>query len=388
MRVLHVSHEGLPDWRVEKSAITAMKLGYRVSFAGKPGNNINKTKFAKIYEIEWNSKARLGIPYYWQQVKRQLHKILKQEAPDLVHSHNLYSAKLISELGVPFVFDDHEYWSVSSKILLEMDYQPFQSSIRTRTRINPEKPNISMKRRMNRIRRRLIDRYAIRLWTAWEKELISTAPVIVVSESIAKDYQRHGNTRSFLVPNYPILSEVEALGSPTYQTQLNCIYSGGDGNDKVMYPQRQMDGLFELFENDRRFPLTIAGWSDSSFSNLRFLGFLSRPEMFSEMSRHTVGLLPWKKHWAHYYTNPNKPYEYAHAGLAIACTSSILPVIESLQNCCVKFEDYPDLVNKLDYLQHHPEELHNLRKRTQELAREKLTWEKHEAQIINAYKAC
>jgi glycosyltransferase involved in cell wall biosynthesis len=388
LRVLHVSHEGLPDWRVEKSAMTAMKLGYRVSFAGKPGNNINKTKFAKIYEIEWNSKARLGIPYYWLQVKRQLHKILKQEAPDIVHSHNLYSAKLISELGVPFVFDDHEYWSASSKILLEMDYQPFQSSIRTRTRINPEKPNISMKRRINRIKRRLIDRYAIRLWTTWEKELISAVPVIVVSESIAKDYQRHGNTKSFLVPNYPILSEVEALGSPTYQTQVNCIYSGGDGNDKVMYPQRQMDGLFELFENDRRFPLTIAGWSDSSFSNLRFLGFLSRPEMFSEMSRHTVGLLPWKKHWAHYYTNPNKPYEYAHAGLAIACTSSILPVIESLQNCCVKFEDYPDLVNKLEYFQHHPEELHNLRKRTQELAREKLTWEKHEAQIVTAYKAC
>jgi glycosyltransferase involved in cell wall biosynthesis len=388
LRVLHVSHEGLPDWRVEKSAMTAMKLGYRVSFAGKPGNNINKTKFAKIYEIEWNSKARLGIPYYWLQVKRQLHKILKQEAPDIVHSHNLYSAKLISELGVPFVFDDHEYWSASSKILLEMDYQPFQSSIRTRTRINPEKPNISMKRRINRIKRRLIDRYAIRLWTTWEKELISAVPVIVVSESIAKDYQRHGNTKSFLVPNYPILSEVEALGSPTYQTQVNCIYSGGDGNDKVMYPQRQMDGLFELFENDRRFPLTIAGWCDSSFSNLRFLGFLSRPEMFSEMTRHTVGLLPWKKHWAHYYTNPNKPYEYAHAGLAIACTSSILPVIESLQNCCVKFEDYPDLVNKLDYLQHHPEELLNLRKRTQELAREKLTWEKHEAQIIAAYKAC
>ncbi|MGH9977620.1 MAG: glycosyltransferase [Nitrososphaeraceae archaeon] len=388
MRVLHVSHEGLPDWRVEKSAITAMKLGYRVSFAGKPGNNTNKTKFAKIYEVEWNSKARLGIPYYWQQVKRQLHKILKQEAPDIVHSHNLYSAKLISELGIPFVFDDHEYWSMSSKILLEMDYQPFQSSIRTRTRINPEISNISMKRIMNRIRRRLIDRYAIRLWTAWEKELISTAPVIVVSESIAKDYQRHGNTRSFLVPNYPILSEVESMGSPTYQAQVDCIYSGGDGNDKVMYPQRQMDGLFELFENDKRFPLTIAGWSDSSFSNLRFLGFLSRPEMFSEMSRHTVGLLPWKKHWAHYYTNPNKPYEYAHAGLAIACTSSILPVIESLQNCCVKFEDYPDLVNKLDHLQHHPEELHNLRKRTRELAREKLTWEKHEAQIITAYKAC
>jgi glycosyltransferase involved in cell wall biosynthesis len=386
--VLHVSHEGLPDWRVEKSAITALKLGYRVSFAGKPGNNTNGTKFAKIYEIEWNSKARLGIPYYWQQVKRQLQKILKQESPDIVHSHNLYSAKLISELGVPFVFDDHEYWSMSSKILLEMDYQPFQTSIRTQGRIYCETPNISMKRRINRIRRRLIDRYAIRVWAAWEKELISTAPVIVVSEAIAKDYQRYRNARSFLVPNYPLSSEVEAMCSPTYQTQVDCIYSGGDGNDKVMYPQRQMDGLFELFENDKRFPLTIAGWSDSSSSNLRFLGFLSRPEMFAEMSRHTVGLLPWKKHWAHYYTNPNKPYEYAHAGLAIACTSSILPVIESLQDCCVKFDDYLDLVNKLDYLQQNPEELHNLRIRTRELAREKLTWEKHENQIITAYKAC
>lgn len=386
--MLHVSHESLPDWRVEKSAITGLKLGYRVSFAGKPGNNTNGTKFAKIYEIEWNSKARLGIPYYWEKVKKQLKNVLKQEAPDLVHSHNLYSAKLISELGVPFVFDDHEYWSMSSKILLEMDYQPFQSSIRTHKRINHEMSKISTKGKMHRIRRRLIDRYAIRIWTNWEKELISAAPVIVVSEMIAKDYERHKNARPFLVPNYPILSEVEALGSPEYHTQVDCIYSGGDGNDRVMYPQRRMDGLFELFENDKRFPLTIAGWSDSSSSNLRFLGFLSRPEMFAEMSRHTVGLLPWKKHWSHYYTNPNKPYEYAHAGLAVMCTSSIYPVIESLQDCCVRFDNYTDLVKKLEYLQEHHEELYDLRKRTRELAREKLTWEKHENQIINAYKAC
>ncbi|MGH9925764.1 MAG: glycosyltransferase, partial [Nitrososphaeraceae archaeon] len=187
--MLHVSHESLPDWRVEKSAITGLKLDYRVSFAGKPGNNTNGTKFANIYEIEWNSKARLGIPYYWERVKKQLKKILKQEAPDIVHSHNLYSAKLISELGVPFVFDDHEYWSMSSKILLEMDYQPFQSSIRTQKIGKSEMSKITFKRRMSRIRRRLIDRYAIRKWSAWEKELISTTPVIVVSETIAKDYE-------------------------------------------------------------------------------------------------------------------------------------------------------------------------------------------------------
>ena len=34
MKVLHISHLGLPDWRIEKSAITGSKYGYRVFFAG------------------------------------------------------------------------------------------------------------------------------------------------------------------------------------------------------------------------------------------------------------------------------------------------------------------------------------------------------------------
>jgi glycosyltransferase involved in cell wall biosynthesis len=384
LRVLHVSHEGLPDWRVEKSAITGLKHGYRVSFAGRKGNNSNRTQFTNIYEIKWNSKARLRIPHYWESVKKQLREVLKIENPDLVHAHNIYSAKLISELDVPLVYDDHEYWSMSSKILKEMDYQPFQLSIRRRD--EPSKSPIALKRRMRRLRRRLIDRYAIRLWTNWEKDLISHVPVIVVSETIAEDYNRHTNAKTFFVPNYPLLSEVSDLKPPTYQTAVDCIYSGGDGNDLVMYPQRQMDGLFELFENNTRYPLTIAGWKDITFPNLRFVGFLSRREMFAEMSRHTIGLLPWKKHWAHYYTNPNKPYEYAHAGLAVSCTSSIYPVIKSLRNCCVRFDDYGDLLKELDYLRDHPDDLYKLRKQTFELARETLTWERHEKQILEAYK--
>lgn len=357
-----------------------------MSFAGKSGNNINATKFDAIYEVEWNSKARLGVPYYWEKVKKQLKKILFQERPDIVHSHNLYSSKLISELDVPFVFDDHEYWPMWSKILMEMDYQPFQESIRTRSTLETFKHRA--KKRIFRMRRRLIDRYAIRVWTGWEKELVSMAPVIVVSETIASDYQRHSSVKTFFVPNYPNSSEVRSVSPPTYQPRVDCIYSGGDGNTKVMYPQRQMDGLFELFERNTRYPLTIAGWSDATFPTLRFVGFLPRPAMFAEMSGHTVGLIPWKKHWAHYFTNPNRAYEYAHSGLAVVCTSSIHPVVESLHDCCVTFDDYPDLMGKLDFLQAHPEELFSLRKRTYDLARKKLTWENCESQIINAYKAC
>ena len=34
MKVLHISHGSLPHWRIEKSAITGLKYGYKVFFAG------------------------------------------------------------------------------------------------------------------------------------------------------------------------------------------------------------------------------------------------------------------------------------------------------------------------------------------------------------------
>ena len=56
MKILHISPLGLPDWRVEKSVITGINYGYRVSFAGNllPDHNIHDSKiFEKLYKIEW-----------------------------------------------------------------------------------------------------------------------------------------------------------------------------------------------------------------------------------------------------------------------------------------------------------------------------------------------
>ncbi|HVX03260.1 MAG TPA: hypothetical protein VHA09_08910, partial [Nitrososphaera sp.] len=76
VKVLHISHDGLPDWRVEKAALTSSKQGYEVFFAGKriaDGYRGNASKvFSKVYEIGWTAKARYGVPYYWHSVKNQL----------------------------------------------------------------------------------------------------------------------------------------------------------------------------------------------------------------------------------------------------------------------------------------------------------------------------
>ena len=53
------------------------------------------------------------------QQKKQLGKVMRESKPDLVHAHNIFSAKIISEFDIPFVFDDHEYTSVYVRGLTE-----------------------------------------------------------------------------------------------------------------------------------------------------------------------------------------------------------------------------------------------------------------------------
>ena len=48
MKILHLSDRGLPDWRIEKAATTALKAGHEVLFGGG--------KEAISYDEEFSSK--------------------------------------------------------------------------------------------------------------------------------------------------------------------------------------------------------------------------------------------------------------------------------------------------------------------------------------------
>jgi len=104
------------------------------------------------------------------------------------------------------------------------------------------------------------------------------------------------------------------------------------------------------------------------------------------MAHHSIGIIPWKKHWSHKYVSPNKAYEYAHAGLFVGVTSDIVPVIKNLGENCITFEDYDDLESKLRYFSQNLEELHHKRIKIFKFAHENLIWEKHEHHILDAYK--
>jgi Glycosyltransferase Family 4 len=378
LKILHLSHEGLPDWRVEKSAITATRHGHQVIFCGK-GSNYKTTLFQKIYQINWNAKARFGVPLYWKSVKRQLAKVLDETRPDIVHAHNIFSARMISEFKLPFVYDDHEFWSASSRLLNEM---------------KPKSDVVTKSKTVGRnflelatgTRKKIVNRYAIKLWARWEKEIVCSAPTITVSDASSNEMRKLGSSKLFVVPNFPLSSETSNIEGPRYHQFLSSVYAGSDGLNIDRYPHRNMTGFTDVFETNGIGTLTVLGWKNNSTDRVKYKGYLSRQEMFNEMSNHSIGLLPWRKHWAHFFTNPNKPYEYAHAGLFVMCSSSVQPVIRTLQDHCSVFDDYDEMVSQLLYFKNHLDLLYKKRQESSRFAKANIIWEKHENNILQAYQ--
>jgi hypothetical protein len=382
LKILHLSDDRLPDWRIEKSAISASNHGYEIFFAGNDSINYHNKIFSKIYEIKWTAKARYGISTYWHYVKKEVRKALEEIKPDMVHAHNICSAKMMSEFGFPFIYDDHEYWSQYSKIISEAVYALCWKNKSPANIVRTFAIDLPVK-----LKRIIINRYASHLWTSWEKELVSSVPTITVSDKIGEELRIIGNTnRVFVVPNFPMHLEVNDFGQPRIHTNLSSVYAGVESKGQV---NRDMGGLSDAFVQHNIGNLTIIGNKGESLcKKVTHIGRLSRQAMFSEMSKHSIGLIPFKKHWSHPYLNPNKAYEYAHAGLFVGCTSSFDAVLQIFKDNCMSFEDYNDLVSQLEYFRDNLDELYKKRLKIFAFARNNLIWERYEKNIFRAYQSC
>jgi hypothetical protein len=377
MRILHLSDDGLPDWRVEKAALTAKKNGHEVFFGGRLNSNSHSTTFSETYPIKWTAAALIGIPFYYDRVKKQIEKLVKRVRPDIVHSHNIGSAKVSHDLGLPVVFDDHEYFRMLS--LVNAENIKSQNSMHTNSRFD---------RTIQSMKLSFISRQSISNWTKWERDLVTSVPTITVSEQIAQELRTVCDARTkeiFVVPNYPLEAETIEFREPRPHDKLSCVYAGGDSKHKQV-TNRDISGLTNIFLDNDIGNLTIIGWEAESSEKFKATGFLPRDKMFYEMIENSIGLIPWKKHWSHPFLNPNKAYEYAHAGLFVMVTLDLTSVIQTLDDNCLTFEDYDDLTSKLQYFKTNMDELYDKRLKIFNYARRNLVWERYENNIIDSYK--
>ena len=234
-------------------------------------------------------------------------------------------------------------------------------------------------------------RHLSNLWTEWEKEVVSKYPTITVSEIITEELNNnYNNNNVFVVPNVPLTNELSHLNNPEYHKEVSSVYVGFDGSSvKNYYPNKDMSGLIETFNNNEIGRLDIIGWNDTNkeTSKIKFHGYNSRDNIFKILRKSFIGLVPWKKHWSHYYVNPNKTSDYAHSGLLVMCTSDLSSIFSLLGGNCIIFNDYVDLVQKLRYFSENIEELNKLRIKSFNFAKDNLISEKYDKKIIHIYNS-
>ena len=395
MRILHLSDYALPDWRIEKSAISALNRNHQVFFAGlrSPITANNSRVFSKIYEIDWTPRARRAFPYYWHCVKKQLKKIVRETRPDIVHAHNVFSAKMVSEIDIPFVYDDHEYWPSYVRRQIES----YKSSPEQHNRNND-----SPRRLMQKVILRLLNYRFLKLGLRWEKQIVSSAPTLTVSETIATELQQLGNTgKVFITPNFPMKNEIKDIQPPKFHKELNSVYAGIEPKNNTKIAHRNMEGFVDIFnkyddignltmigiEEPSNNASSLSSSSDSSNARVVYRGYLPRHMMYQEMQNNSVGIVPFRKHWSHKYISPNKAYEYAHSGLIVLCASSLVPIKNILREHCITFEDYGDMISLLRDCGENMEKNYERRLRVYQFAKENLLWENYEQNIFDAYKA-
>lgn len=371
MKILYLTNFGVPNARIEKSVITALKNGYEVIFAGRESKNYQNNLFSRMYQISWNAKARFGIPYYYHMVRKQIKQVIEEVRPDIIHAHTLFPAKMVNDFGIPFIYDDNEHWAKYAQVINEI----------TKSK--------DSKGKLGRWLTKQMKKRAINLWPKWEKEVITDHPTITVSELIVNDLKKIGNTKNiFLVPNFPLEDEVRNIPTPIPNNDINCVYQGRDGNSLDSYPHKNMDGIENLFLKNDIGNLVFVGWNGENQKKIFFKGQFQREKMFIEMSKYDIGLLPWKKHWSHPYLNPNKYADYAHSGLLVINTSSLETISNTLNKKNETIEDYNDLIKIIKYYKENINDLYKKRIELFNFAKRNLLWEKYEKNILNAYQKC
>lgn len=326
MKILHTSHMGLPDSRIEKTALTMKKQGHELLFlGGRPALSQDLNAFRETHHVSVGNNLTLVVD---PRIKKRWIKKIDEIGPDVVHAHNIVAAAMMLDTDYPMVYDDHEYWSK----------QTFKFTSRD-------------------LLHRVSAMPLIRAIPKWERRLLENYPVLTVSEHNAEDHRRYASHVE-VTRNFPSIEEVSKLTNP--EVREGVVYVGNDFSLSKFLPHRDMTNLRSVIDFD-----IITG--------------LRHDMMLERLTHYRIGLTPYLPHSLHWYCDPNKHYEYMNAGLQVIVTNTLCEPLGS-DPYVHAFESYDSLPELLITIPNIPGS------EIMKHARNKYIWENHESKIRNIYK--
>lgn len=326
MKILHTSHNGLPDHRIERAAYIAKSKGHRIEFVGlgdtkKPSLDVfdGTTMFRRLNNLE---------VVISKSIRKEWIRKIKEIDPDLIHANDIIAAQFSSMSGYPMVYDDHEYWSAKLSVFKDTP-----------------------------ILRRITNSPLIKAIAIWEKDLLSKYVTITVNKNIAKAHRRYCDN-VFVLQNFNLKIEVDGLPTDTVRDGL--VYVGSDFSQNKFLFYRDLTGLRDSISFD-----DISG--------------LPREQLYIKLLNYRFGLLPFLPVPYHRFANSAKLFDYLNCGLQVFITRLLYRAHGKLP-FTIPFDDYSELPKLAsEYPIVDPAEI-------MEYAHKNLVWEAQQDTLFEAYK--
>lgn len=325
LKILHTSHKGLPDQRIEREAYIAKSRCHTVKFLGLgAGTTPELDVFSEISMLRSINNRQAALD---KRIRREWQDAVDDINPDVIHANDIIAAKFSSGTSYPMVYDDHEYWS--KQVIVYKNWAWWK---------------------------RLAIRPLLKAIPLWENEILSNYVTMTVSEAIANEH-RAKCPAIFVLQNYVLRSEVDSL--PANENRDGIAYVGNDFVRSKFAPHRNMAGLTDWVEFD-------------SLYGLR------RDSLYQNLVNYRFGLLPFKSNRYSKYSNSAKVFDYLNCGVQVLMTRALYDAHGQLPYT-YPFDHYseiPTIIDSTEYVS--PSEI-------MKYAHDNLVWEVQENLLLKAY---
>lgn len=304
------------DYRVENEIEQLIKLGNEVTVAcySFSGNNRNEKRDGytivrkKISSFIYKtSVGALKFDFYFNFWKKYLSSLLEKQKYDVIHIHDLPLAKVGLDLrkkyGIPVIMDLHENWP--ALVSLSTHTQTFLGKL-----LSSEKQ-----------------------WRSYEKEVLGQVDWIITVIEEAKErlsgigidsnkievVSNHLNLNTF-----PDLKRVDSK-------EITLFYGGGINYHRGL--QFVIDGMTIVKKEYPNISLIIVGGGNYVGTlekqvkelllegSIKFLGWMSQNDLFAEMMKATIALIPHMRSEHTNNTIPNKIFQHMYAQIPTLSTN-------------------------------------------------------------------